>query len=922
MVEALPFKSLKSADVVGIDFNQAGDKLIVAQSDGVYFYYANNMVADRKYDTSRKRTEPGYLGSTEIHSVSSSPNKEWIALGQWQHYNSAKGSVQRGVITILQVGNGFTKILGLDQNPTTMAAPFINVRYSPDNLEVAGEIDSNNGGVQVWETKGNLLYTLSVFHGLKSLDFSTQKQQLAICSNNGDVEVHDSKTGKWVASLGKFTTQNLSSASCGLAYSHNGALLAFYGDDQIINLWEPGGSNILRHVGSQNVSLNQIIFSPDDQNIATLGSDSTIRIWSIGGHKELFSWTDLKTGISWIRYSPDGHFLLGGGADGIIRIFNPINNRLIAKIEGKDAVFSPNGKLMAIYDSNNTVTLWQTDSFNPENVSAQATQQALKQTATAAPTQTATQVTLQTSTQVILQKPTTLATTQIPTQAPSPVSSQASLQTPTTQATAQIPTQVPSKVSLQTPTPATGTQIPTQALSQVSQQAPTQATTQIPAQTQTQSAKMSPEDTLLFSSLNYTDEAGMKLPYDSFYLGFGVPVNWELKLGAKLVLKLDMTFNKNNGQISSSTDLPGMVINVFYNGVNIGSIPVLDTGLKTYSFDLPMEVLNQSTDGVHTLYLSLDSGASCNYDLLNNVTIKMDSYVQLPHKNTTPVLDLSQWPLPIFQDLSFENIPVNIIIPDKPTDEESNTASLVAKSLSRRSQNKIVISTYNSSSINEQVLKAGHLIFVGKPNAFPKLVGLNFAAKIIRNSFNIPFLNADDGVIQMINSPWNPSNVLLFVSGNSENGIIKAGQAINSSKLPVGISRKNLSVISDYTSLDNQENTPVDLTFDILGNEIYQLNYLGISSRSFTFDLPVDKVFDANPYIILKYNLSQEIDSNLSGLSIKINNIPISSDRLSNDNSNGSTIKVQIPLYILKTSKNTLTIQSELYAKDTTCPIK
>jgi hypothetical protein len=365
VVQSTPISSLTANNVVGISFNEAGDKLIVVQTDGVYFYTVNKMVLDKRYDLSQTRKDPSYLGSTDIFSMSSSPNKEWMVLGQWQHYNSAKGSVQRGILTVLQLGNGYSKILGLDQSPSTMAAPFVNVRYTPDNLMVAGEIDTSNGLVQVWETKGNLLYTLTVFHGLKSLDFSPRTKRVAICSINGDVEVHDSVKGGLTANLGKFT-QNISEASCGLTYAHNGSLLAFYGDDQVISLWGTD-SNVLTHLPGHNTVLNQIIFSPDDQSLATLGSDSLVRVWNIQAHKETFSWVDPKIGMNWIKYSPDGRYLLGGGSDGVVRIFSPINNQLVAKIEGKDITFSKDGKLMASFDAHGNAWVWQMSSFNTGN---------------------------------------------------------------------------------------------------------------------------------------------------------------------------------------------------------------------------------------------------------------------------------------------------------------------------------------------------------------------------------------------------------------------------------------------------------------------------------------------------------------------------------------------------------------------------
>ena len=361
-----PVAAMTAKSVLGVIFDTDGQSLGVVQTNGVYFYSIDKLALVKHFETSRTKTDPTYNGSTDTLSASVSPNLEWLALGQWYHYNSAKGQVQRGVITIVQIGTGVLKVIGLDQNPNTVAAPFIHVRYTPDNLIVAGEMDSNNGEVQIWETKGNLLFSLPVLHGLKNLDFSTKPnvQQFAICAVNGEIEVHDTKKGTLLASLGRFTN-DVASASCGVAYSHSGDLLAYYGDDQLINLWD-NRSSLVRHLPGHDTPLNQILFSPDDKSLATLGNDGLVRVWSIDGHKALLSWSDHSVGINWLRYSPDGHYLFGGGADGRIRVWSPVNNHLIAAIEGVDVAFSPDNSLMGTFTADGTVMLWRMDGLAPQ----------------------------------------------------------------------------------------------------------------------------------------------------------------------------------------------------------------------------------------------------------------------------------------------------------------------------------------------------------------------------------------------------------------------------------------------------------------------------------------------------------------------------------------------------------------------------
>ena len=355
---ATPYKTLEINQLIGVALNKSNDELIVVTKDGIDLYNLINLNIEKSFNTSRTKTDLTYNGTTENYSFNQSSNKEWLVLGQWAHYLSASGTSQRGQMTAIQIGTGLIKILGQDLNTSIMIAPFINVRYSPDNQLIAGEMDAQNSGVQIWNLKNQLLYTLNVFKSLKSLDFSSNSNQLAICAINGNLEIHEISTGKLLGVLGK-ATQDTSKGSCGLNFSHNGSLLAYYGDDQLINLWDTHTSNIVRHLPGQNSALDQIIFSPDDQNIATLGSDGRVRVWNINGHQEIFLWDNQDEVIKSIQYSPDGRFLLGIDAQENILIWNPLKKSYSGKIKGKDLIFSADNQFMVTSTADGKIMFWK-----------------------------------------------------------------------------------------------------------------------------------------------------------------------------------------------------------------------------------------------------------------------------------------------------------------------------------------------------------------------------------------------------------------------------------------------------------------------------------------------------------------------------------------------------------------------------------
>ena len=349
-------------NLVGITYNKAGDRLVVIDKDSVFFYYPEKMTIAKNYNTDRLKTDPLEYGSTETYSYTQSNDMEWLALGQWAHYISSKGSSQHGVITTLQLGNGLTIRLGEGINPNVMAAPVINVRYSPDNKYVAGEMDSEHNAVKIWNLKDELLYTLNVFDGLKNMVFAPDQDRVAFCSTSGYLQIHEISTGDFVASLGRFSS-NLSNASCGVNYSQYGNWLAYYGDDQLINLWDARGSSIVRHLPTPGGDLAQILISPNEQDVATLGTNGFVRVWNINGHNEVFSWGDESTPITALTYSPDGHYLIGNDTKGNLLFWTPTQKEYTARILGNKVVFSPDNQTIITTTADGQVLFWDPESL-------------------------------------------------------------------------------------------------------------------------------------------------------------------------------------------------------------------------------------------------------------------------------------------------------------------------------------------------------------------------------------------------------------------------------------------------------------------------------------------------------------------------------------------------------------------------------
>jgi WD40 repeat protein/tetratricopeptide (TPR) repeat protein len=115
-----------------------------------------------------------------------------------------------------------------------------------------------------------------------------------------------------------------------------------------------------RFAGHQG-SVNQVVFSPAGNAIATGGADGTARLWDLAGN-QLAVLAVHQGRVNQVVFSPDGNAIATGGDDGMIWLWYLDSDELIF-IEGhedsvRQVVFSPNGNTIATRGNDNIVRLW------------------------------------------------------------------------------------------------------------------------------------------------------------------------------------------------------------------------------------------------------------------------------------------------------------------------------------------------------------------------------------------------------------------------------------------------------------------------------------------------------------------------------------------------------------------------------------
>jgi len=423
-------------------------------------------------------------------------------------------------------------------------------------------------------------------------------------------------------------------------------------------------------------------------------------------------------------------------------------------------------------------------------------------------------------------------------------------------------------------------------------------------------------DLVTFKMLRQT-EVILNGPYASYFLRFFTPISWAVKAGAQVQLHIDATYSVNNQTAGAGAYGTGATMSVTYNNITIKTIVINWTGDNIVNIPIPTEAL-QSTrpGGGFTLSLFLDAGVDC--DLLHKTTIvvKDDSGFVLPHDSVVPQPDLTQLPRPIYDESPLQTSMAVLVVPDNASAEELRAALIVEAGFSRMTAGKLTLPLYILSELTETIKATSHLIFVGKAENFPILRGLDFPAMINETQVNWPDSQPDDGIIQIILSPWKIGNTILYVGGNSDEAVIKAAQALSTGKLQIG-SKPNLMVISNVSDTVIPPVVAADQTLKDLGYASQNMNSIGANLSDYQFYIPPGMVPGTNPSVTVIFTHSALLDFALSGLFVSLNNQSIGSAVFSADSAKQTNmLTITLPASLVRSGYNRLTVEADLLPKD------
>ena len=404
-------------------------------------------------------------------------------------------------------------------------------------------------------------------------------------------------------------------------------------------------------------------------------------------------------------------------------------------------------------------------------------------------------------------------------------------------------------------------------------------------------------------------------PFDTSSVTFGLPADWGFTGDAKIDLNVTTTFSSLS-QTDANQSLGGTLV-VSFNRTTVATLILDKIGTFDYPINVPVALLSSlRTDGLMELRFTLNSGISCVANQRMNVIINTSTRASFPYEEKAPDTALINFPRPIIQSSIFPDQAL-VVIPDEPSAMELQSAFTVASGLGNLSSSSLGLELITISQLSDAQKASAHLIFIGKASSIPIIAELPLSLAVQSGAFVFPDGSEDNGVIQLVNSPWSVRNVALVVSGNTDIGTLRAAQAVSTGIFQENTS-PNLAIVENIQDAVAPLSMITDQSFGDLGYAAQQFNNRGVDSQSYNFYFPTGNTLSSDAYLELAFGHSSLLDYNVSGIVVLLNSQPIGSVRF-DDVTAGQAInriKVSIPASVVLPGDNRVEIRASLEPLD------
>lgn len=162
---------------------------------------------------------------------------------------------------------------------------------------------------------------------------------------------------------GKFIHSYATLQNCNLlAVSPDGSTLVsstrINQEESGVQLWNLHDGSIYKTLKGHTSVVFSAAFTPDGQVLATGSWDQTVRLWSFPDGNLLKVLTGATSRITGLRISPDGKILVVVERNGMMWLRSLPDGKVIKQLEATFFVFSSDGKMLAIIDRKEGLSVW------------------------------------------------------------------------------------------------------------------------------------------------------------------------------------------------------------------------------------------------------------------------------------------------------------------------------------------------------------------------------------------------------------------------------------------------------------------------------------------------------------------------------------------------------------------------------------
>jgi hypothetical protein len=415
---------------------------------------------------------------------------------------------------------------------------------------------------------------------------------------------------------------------------------------------------------------------------------------------------------------------------------------------------------------------------------------------------------------------------------------------------------------------------------------------------------------LAFLDLGYTDQM---LRNDGALAQYVLYMPQNFRLSSESYVEIVFSYFMMGGTVPARLEVA--LNDLALGGVSFSQEELLEEGDQR-RIRLPLDETSLKA-GRNRLDVVLDTNEVCGtYEPEVEGVIDATSYFHLVYD--TPLLepDLQTYPYP-FYERTFRPSQVYIVLSQEPSAADLSAAATISAGLGRLagSAERLNITSALDTDITPEIRDNHNLIVIGQPGRNRLLDQLPLPLDGPANG-----VEPDDGVIQVISSPWNPTRAILVVTGQSELALYRASVALH--RLPSVPGLRDSAIIVKEVAAPPPAattRTTVDKTFAQLGYD--DITLYGIEARQVRYEFYLPRTWETLEPARLFLSLSHSpiLDLANSMLDVYLNETPIGGTLLDENNQTNGLLTLELPDWLLEPGRNHLDIRLEMHLFDEYC---